>query len=465
MWTVGGYGASLGLRFTSNVILTHIFPPQVMGLMALVNTFLNGITLFSDVGIRPSIIHNKRGDDPDFLNTAWTIQAIRGAGLWIASIVLAWPYGVWLYGEPLLAMMLPVAGFGSLVMGLFSSNLASQNRKLNLGRITLIEVATQAVTLVILVGLSIAMRSIWALVMGSVISAIVKLVLSHKALPGIKNRFRWDPSAVTSLLSFGRWIFINTMLTFLVSQSDKLVLGKLVPLAVLGVYNTASQIVMLPTNLFGTLSNQVAFPLYTGTILRGEKLGPTFRNIRWLAMLASGAVLATMIAAGPALVRIIWPAEYWEAGWILQVLAVGAVFGTIETLNSHALLALAQQRWNVVSRIAMIGGMAVTISVGYWQYDFVGAVVGFAAAELFRYVVSGYAITKNGISAWGQDLKLMLMLGGSVALSYGAVELVHRSVENKYLDVVIAGLIVNVIFAVPAYPVAKRFLAQRRKVK
>lgn len=453
------------MRFASNVILTHIFPPQVMGLMALVNTFLNGITLFSDVGIRPSIIHNKRGDDPDFLNTAWTIQAIRGAGLWIASIVLAWPYGVWLYNEPLLAMMLPVAGFGSLIMGLFSSNLASQNRKLNLGRITIIEVATQAFTLVALVGLALWLRSIWALVMGAVISAVVKLILSHKALPGIRNRFRWDPAAVSSLLNFGRWIFVNTMLTFLVSQSDKLVLGKLVPLAVLGVYNTASQIVMLPTNLFGQLSNQVAFPLYTGTILRNEKLGPIFKNIRWMALLASGWVLATMIAAGPALVRLIWPQEYWEAGWILQVLCVGAVFATIETLNSHALLALAQQRWNVVSRVAMMCGMAVTITVGYLQYDFVGAVVGFAAAELFRYAVSGYAITKNGISAWGQDLKLMVLLGGSIALSYGALELVHRQLENKYLDVAVATLVVSAVFAGPTYPVVKRFLAQRRSVK
>lgn len=38
--------------------------------MALVHIFVIGLNLFSDVGIGLSIIQNKRGDEPDFINTA-----------------------------------------------------------------------------------------------------------------------------------------------------------------------------------------------------------------------------------------------------------------------------------------------------------------------------------------------------------------------------------------------------------
>ncbi|MFM6205833.1 oligosaccharide flippase family protein, partial [Planktothrix sp.] len=78
IWTLFGYGGSQVLRFGGNLILTRLLVPELFGLMALVNTFITGLNLFSDVGIRPSIIRSQRGDDPEFLNTAWTIQVFRG---------------------------------------------------------------------------------------------------------------------------------------------------------------------------------------------------------------------------------------------------------------------------------------------------------------------------------------------------------------------------------------------------
>ena len=80
IWTVFGYGSSQVLRFGGNLILTRLLVPDLFGLMALVQIFIRGLSLFSDIGIRPSIIRSDRGDDPIFLNTAWTIQVIRGFG-------------------------------------------------------------------------------------------------------------------------------------------------------------------------------------------------------------------------------------------------------------------------------------------------------------------------------------------------------------------------------------------------
>jgi hypothetical protein len=65
-WTLFGYGGSQALRLVSNLILTRLLVPEVFGLMALVQTFQIGLTLFSDIGIAPSIIQNKRGEDPTF---------------------------------------------------------------------------------------------------------------------------------------------------------------------------------------------------------------------------------------------------------------------------------------------------------------------------------------------------------------------------------------------------------------
>ena len=89
VWTIVGYGGSQGLRFVGNLILTRLLMPELFGLMALVNTFRIGLSLFSDIGIDPSIIRSQRSSDPDFLNTAWTLQMLRGCWIWLGCWLIA----------------------------------------------------------------------------------------------------------------------------------------------------------------------------------------------------------------------------------------------------------------------------------------------------------------------------------------------------------------------------------------
>src|SRR5205823_683589 len=76
-WTAAGFGTLLLFRFASNAILTYLLDPKVFGLMMLVNVFIVGLHMFTDIGTGLSVIRSPRGDDPDFLNTAWTIQVLR----------------------------------------------------------------------------------------------------------------------------------------------------------------------------------------------------------------------------------------------------------------------------------------------------------------------------------------------------------------------------------------------------
>ena len=83
--TLGGYGASAAIRFGSNLILTRLLLPEQFGIMAIVNVVIVWLYLFSDIGIGPNIIQSHEGENPTFLNTAWTIQVFRGIALWLIA--------------------------------------------------------------------------------------------------------------------------------------------------------------------------------------------------------------------------------------------------------------------------------------------------------------------------------------------------------------------------------------------
>ncbi|MEC9372779.1 MAG: oligosaccharide flippase family protein, partial [Planctomycetota bacterium] len=105
MWTIGGYAGAQALRLISNLILTRLLLPEHFGLMLIVMVFLQGLQMFSDIGLSPAVVKSDHGDDPVFLNTAWTMQVIRGALLWAAATALAWPAAL-IYGEEQLTELL-----------------------------------------------------------------------------------------------------------------------------------------------------------------------------------------------------------------------------------------------------------------------------------------------------------------------------------------------------------------------
>ncbi len=77
-WVAGSHVTSQVIRLGGNLVITRLLVPEMFGVMALANTLMIGVALFSDLGIRQSIIQNNRGMDCDFLNTAWSLQILRG---------------------------------------------------------------------------------------------------------------------------------------------------------------------------------------------------------------------------------------------------------------------------------------------------------------------------------------------------------------------------------------------------
>ncbi|MGP0128788.1 MAG: hypothetical protein ACTMUB_05845 [cyanobacterium endosymbiont of Rhopalodia musculus] len=68
VWTIADYGESQILRLGGNVILTRLLVLELFGLMALINTFVQSLNLFSDRDIKTTIIRSPRGEDPVCLN-------------------------------------------------------------------------------------------------------------------------------------------------------------------------------------------------------------------------------------------------------------------------------------------------------------------------------------------------------------------------------------------------------------
>jgi O-antigen/teichoic acid export membrane protein len=456
-WMMVGYGGSQALRFGSNLILTRLLLREDFGVMAIVNALLIGLQLFSDVGIGPSIIQSSRGDDPKFLNTAWTMQILRGFMLWLCACALAIPVASF-YEYPQLAWIIPVAGGTALIAGFNSTRLFTAYRHLDLGRISMLELGAQAAGILVMIVWAYRDPSIWSLVAGGLVSSLAKLALSHTLLQGCANRLHWEKAALGSLLRFGRWIFFSTLLTFMVGQSDRLIFGKMVPFAMLGVYSMGALLAAMPAVALGRLASGVLFPLYSRVLNAGQDLRAMFGRVRRPILVLAGWMFALLAGGGVAMVDVLYPDDFAQAGVFLQILALGSWFAVLESTNGAALLARGEAHWTAAGNAAKLVGMVVLIPLGHYLGGFPGAVVGLSLSEIPRYAVSAWAAARAGLKGWALDLGSTAWLLATAALGWFVADFAQR--RSGSLAVALGVLFIAVTLA--WVPLAAPLISARR---
>lgn len=418
VWTISSIAANNLLRLGSNLILTRLLFPEAFGLMALVQVFITGLAMFSDLGIRASIIQNDRSNEPAFLNTAWTLQIFRGLVLWLFACAIALPVAAF-YEEPMLAALLPVSGLTALIAGFTPTRVPTANRDLQLGRITLIDITTQAVGIIFMVALAWALQSVWALVFGTLISGVFRQVLLMTTLPGHRNRLQIDWSCLGELINFGKWIFLSTVCGFLVNHADRAILGKFITLEMLGVFSIGVIMAGLPLKLGRPLASKIIFPLYKQrppweSVENQRKI---FQMRWWLtgALLAISAVLAL---SGNVLIGFLYDPRYTLAGPILVIMVISQLPLVILSSYDQILLAAGDSK-RFMTRVATNALAHTTLVIlGVIQFGLIGAILAPGLAAIMVYPVLISAVRRYN----GWDLRHDLVYG-VIALVIAAVGL------------------------------------------
>jgi O-antigen/teichoic acid export membrane protein len=424
-WTGLRYVAENALRLGSNLILTRLLFPEAYGLMTLVTTLIVGLGLFSDFGLSTSVVQSPRGDDPRFLRTVWTLQVLRGVLLWAVASALAWPAAAF-YGSEQLRTLIPCAALTAALTGLNSMSMSLMQRHLQLGRLAGIELATQVITTGATLCWALLDPSVWALIGGSLIGFGARVVMSYALAPGAPFGFAWDAESLRQLLRFGVWIYISTALFFVTTQADRLIFGRLLSVETLGIYGLALALAGIPSQLLWSIGNFVLLPTFSRQLQAGRALDVAYRRMQLPVLVLGALAVAGLLACGPELIDVLYDDRYLDAGWMLQLVAVGAWFQIPQALSANALLASGAPQWMVTANAMKLGGMVLLVPAGYLLFGAPGAIGGVAAAEAFRWGSLALAVRLRGISGAKADVGCTLLVGAASLAGWLAADALGR---------------------------------------
>lgn len=395
LWSLAGFALNMLIRFGSNLLMTRLLMPEMFGLMSIATTVMIGLAMFSDLGLKQFVVQNKRGNESSYLNTAWVIQILRGVLLWILAICLSLVVlmagragllpGDSVYVSPDLPPVIAILSFSTVIGGFTSTKLFEANRGLSLGLITRIEIVAQIVGLVCMIAWVSIDRSVWSLVAGGICSTLARTVLSHVWLPGVSNRWDWDRSAASDILRLGKWIFLASILGFLVNSGDQLLLAGFVNSTTLGLYVIASLYLSAIEGILLKLMIDVSLPAFSEVVRERpadlkQKYYQFHRIIAAIAYFSSGFLMAS----GQTLIGLLYDSRYEASGQILEIIA--AILLTVPfRLVTQSFLALGMPQLQSHVILVRLISLIIFTPAGFYSFGLNGALAGIVFSH-FSYV-------------------------------------------------------------------------------
>ncbi len=408
-----GYGLGMVLRLGGNLVLTRFLTPADFGLVAIVSAILYGLEMMSDVGLKMAVIQQENGDDQDFLDTVWTLQVIRGFGLWAIACLLSYPLAQF-YEEPQLLALIPVGASATLISGFCSTSLYTCQRHLRLGLVNLAEVVSRFAAVVVMITWASISPTVWALAAGGLTAGFVKLITSYMIPVGYRNRFHIDKEAAWRVVHFGKWIFGSTALYYVGSRGDQFMLGHYMGMATLGVYSFAVMIGEAAYGVIAKIIRGVLFPVFS----RFAEVGPERLRVAYyqsrlrldaLAMPAIGGLMALsqfIIDTG-------WDDRYTAAGWMLELLCIRTAMGIVLDCCEICFIASGQPRWAFFRNLVRTIWVLIGIPIGYQYYGIEGLVWVISLSELPLFFVMFPAFYRTGFLRLSREfLALLFFLVG-----------------------------------------------------
>jgi O-antigen/teichoic acid export membrane protein len=437
-WSMGGYVVGQILRILANLVLTRLLAPEMFGVMAVATMVMVVVTLLSDVGLRQAVIQSQNGNIQSFLDTAWTLQVIRGGAIWLICVAIAVAldqadrYGLitggGVYRSPELPPIIAAVGFTSVIMGFQSTKAITSCRNLDLRRVTTIDFIALIVSLVVAIVLCWITRSIWSFVWSALINSLVTTILSHTSLPGFSNRFRIERNAFGELMSFGRWIVLASTFTVLAANGDRVLLAGWVSPTMLGFYVLAFNLVAMLEGAGGRLFSAVATPALSNIVREeSERTRSIYYKFRLPFDLFFIVGAGALYGGGDAIIRLLYDHRYDEAGAIIKILSFSLLVSRFGVASSVYLAMGTPQNLSLLSFVKTVS-IFTLVPLGYRAFGFEGALWAIALHGLPTLPIIFFFNARHKLNSFAFEVFILLgWPAGYLAGRLGALSIDYLS--------------------------------------
>jgi len=319
------------VRFLTTAVLARLLTPEMFGLVAMASVAIQLISVIREVGIGAAYIQRQDSGPREAIaaNTTFAMSLALNATLF----ALAW------FGAPLIARFFETGELLTVLRAMFVLFIVDAfdvtpsmilQKRLAFDKIARAEIAAAAVNALIAIGLAVTGAGVWSLVAGQLAARLTRTSLVF-GMSRFRPRLQFDRTIARELFDYGRYLWAFTALSAIGGTLDRLILGRGLGAAPLGVYNMALNLSNLPATHISRLVNQITFPSFARMQHDHAELRRALhKTLRHVAMLAVPLAFG-MLAVAHDLILTVY-GEQWRAA--IPLVGVLAFFGLSLSVSS-----------------------------------------------------------------------------------------------------------------------------------
>ena len=429
------------------VILARLLAPEDFGLFGIALLALSMLETFSETGFNAAIIQ-KKGDVKPYLDTAWTVQVIRGFLLAILLLVIA-PYVAMFFGEPGAASLVRALALVTVLRGLVNSGVLYFRKELEFHKEFIYMFSGTLTDLGVAILAALILRNAWALIWGLLAGQFVRIVVSYLVHP-YRPRPQLRRDKARELYTFGRWIFASSILVFLLNHGDDIFLGKLLGATALGLYQMAYRLSNLPATEITHVISQVTFPAYSKLQDRLPQLRQAYLQTLQVTAFLSFPITGAIIFFAPDFTRIFLGDQWMPMVPAMQILAVWGLSRSIAATTGPLFSGMGVPRistWLQLIKLILMGVFIYPFTV-LWGIS--GTAIAVAISALIVDPICIYVATKILRSRVLCTMRVFLTpVAGSMTMLLSMTLLSHLSTKvltlGDFLGHVVLGGVVYIV--------------------
>lgn len=403
--------------------VSRIIGPAELGLYGLALVVIVTIEQLSQVGVESALIEKGTVTYAD-KSSAWVLLLARGvivgAAAWIAA-----PAFATFFNEPELTELVRLMAFAAFVSGLQSVEYLLARRELRFGPWFWVRSLGSIVDLGVSLLLALQWGTASGLVVGYVASVLARTALTYIVAP-YSPSLRASRASLVHLLRFGRWAGGLSIVLFLLTQGDDLVVGKMLGVTALGFYQMGYRISNLPTSEVTHVFSGFTMPFYARLKNSGQPVAEAYLAVFALTALIAVPMAVTVLAYARPFVATFLGPEWFPAIPIIQLLAVWGVTRSLDATSGALFFALGRPDLDFKLHLAKLGVLGLIIVPAATLGDVHGVAIAVVVSGLvvipFTVVAAGRLLGRP-VRGFARLLRMPLFVGSLLGITAVAVNI------------------------------------------
>jgi len=463
-WAFALRGTERVFHFIRLIILARILSPEDFGLLGIAMLTMLTIENFTQTGFHSALIQKQQGTE-EYLNAAWTVGIVRGVILFILLILSA-PYAAEFFGVTHAKAMIQVIGVSVLLQAFTNIGVIYFQKNLEFHKQFLYQLSGTLADFIVAVSATFVLRSAWALVFGLLAGNAARLIMSYVVHPH-RPHISLDIGKAKELFGFGKWVLGSSMLLFLITQGDDIVVGKLLGATMLGFYQMAYRLSNVPATEITHVFSQVLYPAYAKLQDNVSRLrGAFMKGLQVIAFL-SFPVAGLIFILAQDFTKIFLGEKWMPMVPAMQVMALAGLVRSIAAVSGNLFYAVGMPgidtrlqlircvvlailiypltvRWGIVGSavavfanilVANVGFVYITLKLLHARFREYASSVGFPFAGM----AAGLLVTSQmkeifGVGIWSFILYISVFLLSYCAIAYLSVRLFSYGIQTTIRD-------------------------------